>query len=128
MCTGGPSGLAVGVFDFRGVGSRPGSQEQVEACSQADQQSQRSRALGQPSSQVWRRAELRLARRSMEAAPGVGAPDVGTESSQDCLHVLLGPAGPGLLQVPLSEMESGSESRTGQNLRRGVGGHGEQWD
>ena len=117
MCTDGPSGPAIEVSDFRGVGSGPSSQEQVEACSRADQQSQRSRALGKPSSQVWRRGELRLARRSMEAAPGVGAPDVGAESSQDCLHVLLGPAGPGLLQVPLSEVESGSESRTGKNLR-----------
>lgn len=102
MCTGGPTGPAIGASAFRGVGSGPGSQEQVEACSRADQQSRRSRALGQPSSQVWRRAELRLARGSMEAAPGVEAPDVGAESSQDCLRVLLGPAGPGLLQVPLS--------------------------
>lgn len=100
MCTGGPSGPAIGASAFRGVGSGPGSQEQVGVCSRADQQSQ-SRALGQPSSQVWRRAELRLARGSMEAAPGVGAPDVGAESSQDCLHILLGPASPGLLRVPL---------------------------
>ena len=100
-----------------GVDSGPGSQEQVEACSRADQRSQRIWALGQPSRQVWRGAQLRLAWGSMEAAPGVGAPDIGAESLQDSLRVLLSTTGPGLLRVCLSEVESGSESRMGQNLR-----------
>lgn len=97
-------------------------------CSRADRRSQRSWALGQPSRQVWRGAQLRLAWGSVEAAAGVGAPDVGSESLQDSLHVLLSTAGPGLLRAPLSEAESGSESRTGQNLRRearGTRGTGE---
>ena len=47
----------------------------------------------------------------------MGAPDVGAESLQDSLRVLLSTIGPGLLRVRLSEVESGSESRAGQNLR-----------
>lgn len=87
-------------------------------CRRADRRSQRSWASGQPSRQVWRGARPGLAWGSVEAAAGVGAPGVGAESLQASLRVLLSTAGPGLLRAPLSEVESGSESRTGQNLRR----------